>query len=253
VPVYATAMLATAVAAVRTFVLVPLFFVWTLVLATFIIVYGSFRPASPIHDAIVRHWARLFLAIPPVKLDVEGIENVDPAKRYVVASNHLSMVDIPLLIRVLPLAGRYLSKKEVFRIPVVGTAMRIIGMISIDREAGGGSTRQAVNDGVQLAAERGYSLLVFPEGTRATEGTMLPFKKGAFRIAIDTGLPLLPVVLEGTERVLAPGSKVFRRGDVSVRILPPIDTSNMTNKDDLSQLMADVEADIATTWESLRT
>lgn len=245
-------MLATAVAAARTFIFVPLFFLWTLVLAIFIIVYGSFRPASPIHDTIVRHWSRLFLAIPPVKLDVEGIEHVDPSTRYVVASNHLSMVDVPLLLRVLPFSGRYLSKKEVFRIPIVGTAMRIIGMISIDRQAGGGSTRQAINEGVKVAAERGHSLLVFPEGTRSTEGTMLPFKKGAFRIAIDTGLPLLPVVLEGTERILPPGSKIFRRGTVSVRILEPIDTSGMTNRDDLTRLLTEVEADIGATWESLR-
>ena len=243
-------MLRDVLAAVRTFVLVPIMFVYTLLLAAVVIVWGWVNPASPVHDAIVDHWSSLFLRIPPVRVVAEGVELVDPTRRYVVASNHLSMFDIPLLFRHLPLHGRFLSKKEVFRIPLVGQAMRTIGIIEIDRQAGG-SSRQAINDGVKIAAERGYSLLVFPEGTRSRSGELLPFKKGAFRIAIDTGLPLLPVVIEGTDRVQKPERKVFHAGTVMMRVLPPIETMGMTNRDDLNPLVERVESEMAETYAAL--
>lgn len=244
-------MLHTLLAGLRTFVLVPIFFVFTLACAAAIIIYGAFRPASPVHDRIVKTWANWFLRIPPVRTTIEGLEKVDPAQRYVVASNHLSQYDIPLLFWALPLHGRYLSKKEVFKIPLVGQAMRTIGIIEINRQ-NGGSSRQAINDGVQIAAERGYSLLVFPEGTRSKEGHFLPFHKGVFRIAIDTGLPLLPVVIEGTDRVNRPGSKVFYPGRATLRILDPIDTTGMTNKNDLKDLSTSVESEMAAVYADLR-
>ena len=238
-------------AAVRTAVLVPLFFCYSLVLASIVIVYGWFRPAAPLHDRIVRNFARVFLAIAPVRIAMEGRELIDPEVRYVVVSNHLSMFDIPLLFHVLPIKGRFLSKKELFRIPLIGQAMRTIGIVEIDR-ASSGSSRAAINEGVTLAAERGYSLIVFAEGTRSRDGELLPFKKGAFRIAIDTGLPLLPVVIEGTNQVSRPGSKVIRPGTVKVRVLPPIATADLTNRDDLNPLVKQVEADITETYLAMR-
>jgi 1-acyl-sn-glycerol-3-phosphate acyltransferase len=229
---------------------VPLFFIYTLGLALIIIVYGAFRPESPLHDGIVNHWAGLFLRIPPATWSAEGLEHVDPARRYVVASNHLSQFDIPLLFRALPLHGRFLAKKELFRIPLVGRAMRTIGIIEINREQGG-SSRQAIKEGVEIAAQRGYSLLVFPEGTRSRTAELLPFHKGAFRIAIDTGLPLLPVVIEGTNRISRPESKVFHRGSVRVHVLPPIETAGMANKDDLAPLLEEVQGTIQSVYTEM--
>lgn len=240
-------MLRDVVAAIRTVVLIPLMFLYTLVLAAIVIVWGWVDPASPVHDRIVDHWSGVFLRIPPVRVHAEGIDRVDPARRYVVVSNHLSQFDIPLLFRHLPLHGRFLSKKELFRIPLVGRAMRTIGIIEIDRQARG-SSRRAINEGVRVAAERGYSLLVFPEGTRSRSGEPLPFKKGAFRIAIDTGMPLLPVVIEGTDRIQKPDGKVFHGGDVRLRVLDPIETTGLTNKDDLNPLLHDVESAMRTTY-----
>jgi 1-acyl-sn-glycerol-3-phosphate acyltransferase len=244
-------MLESVIAGVRTVVLVPVFFVYTLALSLIIIVYGAFRPTSPVHDGIVRHWARVFLWVPPVRVTVEGAEHVDPDQRYVVASNHLSIFDIPLLLRVLPVKGRFLSKQEVFRIPLLGRAMRTIGIIEIDR-ASGSSSRQAIVNGIRVGAERGYSFIVFPEGTRSVDGDPLPFKKGAFRIAIDTGLPLLPVVIDGTDRVSRSGSKVFHRGKVVVRILEPRTTADMTNRDDLNPLVRSVESAMNSAYHDMR-
>jgi 1-acyl-sn-glycerol-3-phosphate acyltransferase len=244
-------MLRTLVAGVRTFVLVPLFFILTLIFAAVIVIYGTFAPASPVHDRILRLWSALYLRIPPVRVTVSGIENIDPNRRYVVTSNHLSMYDIPLHILHLPLQGRFLAKQEVFKIPIVAQAMRTVGIIEINR-AKGGSSREAINQGVRIAAERGYSLIVYPEGTRSTEGKLLPFHKGAFRIAIDTGLPVLPIVIEGTERASKPGSKLFFPGNASMRVLGPIETKGMTNKDDLKPLAARVETEMNRTYEEMR-
>ena len=244
-------MIRTVLAGLRTFIGVPLFFIYTLILAAIIIVYGAFRPASSIYDRIVKHWSVIFLKLPPVRVKVEGLEKIDPTRRYVVASSHLSQFDIPLLFTVLPLHGRFLAKAELFKIPLVGGAMHTIGIIEINRDAGG-SSRKAIIEGVRIAAERGYSLIIFPEGTRSTEDGLLPFKKGAFRIAIDTGLPLIPVVIDGTQYINRPGSKIFRPGTARVVIGDPIETSGMTNKDNLNDLTRTVEASMNKTFQQLQ-
>jgi 1-acyl-sn-glycerol-3-phosphate acyltransferase len=244
-------MLKTSLAGIRTFVLVPLFFLLTLLLASIIIVYGLVRPASRVPGRIVRRWSGWFLRIPPVRYEIEGIEHIDPDARYVIASNHLSTFDIPLLLWVLPVEGRFLAKQELFKIPLVGRAMSTVGMIKINRESGG-SSRAAIKEGVVLAAERGYSLIVFPEGTRGSDGELLPFKKGAFRIAIDAQLPVLPVIIEGNDRISKPGSKIFRPGRARVRILPPIPTEGLTNRDNLNDLFHSTEAAIIEGYAELR-
>jgi 1-acyl-sn-glycerol-3-phosphate acyltransferase len=181
------------------------------------------------------------LRIPPVQIGVSRIEIIDPFQRYVIVSNHLSMFDIPLLIQYLPINGRFLAKTELFNIPLFGRGMHTVGIIEIDR-AQGGSSRQAINEGVRLAGERGNSLTVFPEGTRGPGTELLPFHKGAFRIAIDTGLPILPVIIEGTDHISKPGSPIFFPGRATLTVLDPIDTSDMTTKDDLTALTETVES-----------
>ena len=244
-------MLRDAIAAVRTFVFVPLMFVYTMVLALLVLAVAFVNPKSPRFDTFVHHWARVFLKIPPMQVSTEGRDLVDPDTRYVVASNHLSQFDIPLLFTELPVHGRFLAKMELFKLPFIGRAMRAIGIVEINRQKGG-SSRDAINEGVRVAAERGYSLLVFPEGTRSRDGALLPFKKGAFRIAIDTGLPLLPVVIEGTDRVSKPGSKIIYPGRARLRILEPIDTTGMTNRDDLKPLLERVEGQITENYREMR-
>lgn len=244
-------MFRTAAAGLRTFILVPLFFVLTMLFATSIIILGAFSRAAPIHDKILRLWSELFLRLAPVHVDPSHIQVIDPHQRYVIVSNHLSMFDIPLLLRYLPVNGRFLAKKELFKIPLVGQGMRTVGIIEIDRSKGG-SSRQAINEGVRLAAERGNSLIVFPEGTRGPGSELLPFHKGAFRIAIDTGLPIVPVIIEGTDRISKPGSPIFFRGDVTLHVLDPIDTTDMTTKNDLKALTESVETEMNRVYGDLR-
>ncbi len=244
-------MLRIAAAGLRTLILVPLFFVFTMSCASFIIIYGAFRPAAPVHDKVLRLWSSLYLQVPPVQVDLVGIDRIDADQRYVIVSNHLSMFDIPLLIRYLPVNGRFLAKTELFKIPLFGQGMRTVGIIEIDRSKGG-SSRKAINEGVRLAGKRGNSLIVFPEGTRGTKSKLLPFHKGAFRIAIDTGLPILPVVIEGTDRISRPGSPIFFSGSVTLTVLDPIDTTDLTNKDDLASLTETVESEMNRVYADLR-
>jgi 1-acyl-sn-glycerol-3-phosphate acyltransferase len=181
-------------------------------------------------EAAIRLWSRLFLSIPPVRLEVEGRENVVPGNQYVFLANHLSNLDIPALFLAIPTPIRYLAKKEVYRIPIFAQALKIGGIVKIDRGAGA-ATYQAINEGVARAKERGYSLIIFAEGTRARGRDLAPFKKGAFRIAIMTGLPVVPVTIHGTWEAWPPGSKLIYPHDAKVIIDAPIPTEGLDPAD----------------------
>jgi 1-acyl-sn-glycerol-3-phosphate acyltransferase len=215
------AMARTLVAALRTVILVPLFFFYTLGEAAYVMVVGRRRPDAPRVEATVQRWAARFLRIPPVTLTVEGVEHVDPARRYVVVSNHISNFDIPVLFRAIPTPIRFLAKKELYKIPLLGPAMDVIGIVKIDRSSAR-SAHEAINDAARETYHRGYSLMVFAEGTRSRTGEMAEFRRGAVRIAIDNEADLLPVVVSGTFDINPPGSRLIHPGSVRVRILPPI-------------------------------
>jgi 1-acyl-sn-glycerol-3-phosphate acyltransferase len=239
----------TLTAGIRTLVLVPLFFLLTLLMALLVIIVGRFGPDSPRIESLIQTWSRLFLRIPPVDYASSGSENVVPGQ-YVVVSNHLSNFDIPLLFRTVPLRIRFLAKKEIYKIPLVAQAMDTAGIVKIDRQSGM-STHEAINAAVAASRARGYSLIVFPEGTRSRTGDMGEFKKGAFRIAVDGQLPILPVVINGTFAVNPPGKKMIYPGHADVRILEPIPTSGMARKD-VKALMGATREQMVAVYASMR-
>lgn len=157
-----------------------------------------------------------------------GRPPTDPRHPYVVVSNHESFADI-LLISFLPWEMKWLSKASFFRIPVVGWMMSLAGDIPVHR----GDARSAAR--AMLACRdrlrRGVSVMIFPEGTRSMKPDLLPFKDGAFRLAIDEQLPILPLALAGTRTALPKKGFVMQRADAEVTILEPIDTKGMTTKD----------------------
>ena len=222
-------MLRKILIALRTAVLVPLFFVFTILIsATFILVMTlRLRRAG---ERVVQFWSRAFLLLPPMTYEVTGTEHIEPGTQYFFLANHLSNFDIPLLFRAIPTPIRYLAKKELYKIPVFAQALHAAGMVKIDRGAGA-SSYAAINEGVARAKENGYSLIVFAEGTRSRDGELHPFKKGAFRMAISTGLPVVPVTVNGTWEIWPPGSKVFYRGHATVTIHEPVPTAELTVKD----------------------
>lgn len=243
-------MARTLMAGVRTVILVPLFFLLTLLMAIAVIVVGWFGPDSPRIEGLIQTWSRIFLRIPPVDYTGTGSDHVDSDGQYVVVSNHLSNFDIPLLFRMVPLKIRFLAKKEIYKIPLVAQAMDTAGIVKIDRQSGM-STHQAINAAAAASRARGYSLIVFAEGTRSRTGAMGEFKKGAFRIAVDSQIPILPVVINGTFAVNPPGKKMIYPGTAQVRILDPIPTSGKTRKD-VKALLEATRAQMEAVYEEIR-
>jgi 1-acyl-sn-glycerol-3-phosphate acyltransferase len=177
-----------------------------------------FRKLAVVHQRLTPLW----------HFRVTGTLPDDPRRPYVVVSNHESFVDI-LLISHLPWEMKWLSKVEMFKIPVVGWLMRMAGDVPVTR----GTADSAVEALRQCRdrLDKRVSVMVFPEGTRAEEGVLLPFKDGAFRLAIEAGTPVLPLAVAGTATALRKHS--WRLGDSTavVRVLEPISTEGLTLAD----------------------
>lgn len=198
--------------------------------AVVVILHTLLRPPGGLLDRVPGFWGRTWCRAAGVRLTVEGLERIDPKQAYVVISNHQSAFDIFAHFAALPVQIRFLAKQELFRIPLFGAAMRRIGIVEVDRGAGR-ATHQAVNRGAAANMRLGRSLMIYPEGTRSRDGAMLPFKKGAFAIARNLGVPILPTAITGSRQVWSPGSKMIRSGHITVTILDPISTENMTLRD----------------------
>lgn len=167
-------------------------------------------------------WGRIISYAVPMKVSVFGRENLDPNQSYVLVANHQSQLDIPLLYGWIGIDFRWVLKKELRKIPIIGICCEKLGHIIIDR-----SDRAAAVEAINAARERivdGTSILFFPEGTRSREGALLPFKKGAFRFAIDLGLPILPISIVGTRDLLPPDTMQLFPGQAHMIVHPPIDT-----------------------------
>jgi 1-acyl-sn-glycerol-3-phosphate acyltransferase len=237
-------------AAFRTIVLVPLFFVYTIAEAGYVVWIGRRNRDSPRIERTIQRWAKRFLRIPPVEMTVEGREHVEAGQRYVVVSNHISNFDIPVLFRAIPTPIRFLAKKELYKIPVVGPGMDVAGIVKVDR-GGVRSTREAITEAAHETYRRGYSLMVFAEGTRSRTGEMADFHTGAVRIARDNEADLLPVVISGSFDINPPGSKLIYPGTVSIRILPPVPSGNI-GPSDIRKVTTQMRKDMGDAYDELR-
>jgi 1-acyl-sn-glycerol-3-phosphate acyltransferase len=156
---------------------------------------------------------------------VEGLENI-PAGTCVFAANHTSYADPPAIVGAIPRRIAILAKKSLFGLPLAGTAFRLAHFIPVDRQ-----DREGALASLDLAAKAmkgGTSFLIYPEGTRSPDGRLLPFKHGAFALAIQAGVPVIPVACAGAHRILPKGSLGMRPGEVTVRFCPPVDATGYT-------------------------
>ncbi len=170
-------------------------------------------------------WSRLMARITPMSVEVEGREHIEPGQSYVIVSNHQSQYDIFVLYGWLGVNFKWVMKKELRTIPGIGVACDRLGHIYIDR-----SSRAAAIEALENAARRivdGTSVVFFPEGTRSRSGRLKRFKKGAFRMAQDLGLPILPVTVAGTRDILPPGSTDLRPGSVRLVFHRPVDAERV--------------------------
>ena len=131
-----------------------------------------------------------------IDIDASGLERLDRNTPYVFMCNHLSFLDAPMLVTVVDRPVRFIVKRFVFRIPILGLGMRFAGYVPLDKE-GVGEGRKRIARASQLIKEKGYSFLVYPEGTRSWEGKLLPFRRGGFFLALDSGAPIVPVSIRG--------------------------------------------------------
>jgi 1-acyl-sn-glycerol-3-phosphate acyltransferase len=190
----------------------------------------------------VRWWCRVSQRVSGVRYTVSGLENVPADSPCVVISNHSSHIDGPALILAFPHPLCFVIKKELARIPVWGAMALRIGFIPIDRSHVLGSTRR-LGRAVE-AIRAGRSIAMFAEGTRSGGDDMLPFKKGGFHLAVDAQVPILPVAVNGSRRLLPRGALSPRPGSIEIVIGPPIPTAGL-GKDQVSALVAETRGVIA--------
>jgi 1-acyl-sn-glycerol-3-phosphate acyltransferase len=187
-------------------------------------------PAQRMPGRWMRRFGRTTSGLTPVwRFSVDGTPPADILERpYVVVSNHESTAD-PFLLSWLPWDMRWVAKEELFHLPLIGLMMRFGGDIPIKRGSRESVERMMAECRRTLRA--GLPVMMFPEGTRSPNGELLPFKDGAFQLAIDAGVPVLPVALAGTRNCRPKGSKWFGRARALARVLEPVDTSKMTGAD----------------------
>ncbi len=203
----------------------PLIILATIVMGSVSMVTSLFDSTGRAQHKVARMWARMLLAISGVRVRVEGLAQIDPQAPYVIASNHLSYMDTPVVLAWIPLQFRFLAKQALFRIPFLGHHLHRAGHIPVPRDDARAAVK-TLNDAGRIVRERGVSILVFPEGGRAPE-EMRSFKDGAAYIAIRAGAPIVPVALVGTRPILRMGSVHVRSGKVTVKIGKPISTTGL--------------------------
>jgi 1-acyl-sn-glycerol-3-phosphate acyltransferase len=196
------------------------------------VIYLVTVPRDPGRYTVGRWFRRSAVAAVAVnplwEFRTSGYVPPDPRRPYVAVSNHESYADI-FLISHLPWEMKWLSKDTIFRIPFMGWMMQMAGDIKVTR-TDRSSRAEAVEQCKDRLAKK-VSVMIFPEGTRSGTGELLPFKDGAFRIAIELGLPILPMAVAGTRGAMRKGSFLFGRTRAEVRVLEPVSTEGMTLRD----------------------
>jgi 1-acyl-sn-glycerol-3-phosphate acyltransferase len=216
---------------------IPLIYIYTVLMGTLSLALSLRDPEGRRQHWCASMWSRMIARTVGARVTVHGAEHLREGESYVFLSTHQSYMDIPVMLGYLPARLRIAAKREVFMIPFLGWHMRRGGHISINRD----STEEAVASLRRAASEirPGLSVFLFPEGTRTRDGSLQPFKKGGFRFALQTRLPVVPVIIKGTRQLLPRDSIIFRPGSVQMHLGQPIPTAKL-NDPDLPVLMQQV-------------
>lgn len=197
-----------------------------------VVVFTVTAPFDPGRYAVGR-WFRLCaracaMLVPVWDFRTEGVVIEDPRRPYVAVANHESFADI-FLISYLPWDMKWLSKEAILRIPVMGWMMRMAGDIAVRR--GDRHSRVGALEEIHDRLEKRVTVIILPEGTRSPDGTLQRFKNGAFKVAIERELPILPIAVAGTRDAMAKHSGLFNRARAIVRVLDPVETTGLTQRD----------------------
>lgn len=168
-----------------------------------------------------------------VRVESVGLDKLDPARTYIFMSNHVSNLDPPITIPLIPRQSSVLVKKELFRVPILGRAMRMGSMVPVDR-----GNRDAGIEAVRAAkqvVEHGLNMIIYVEGKRSFDGKLLPFKKGPFYLAVECGAAVVPVTIVGTHHIMPKGRFAIKPGIATVIFHPPIEPKDFGNRECLME------------------
>jgi 1-acyl-sn-glycerol-3-phosphate acyltransferase len=216
---------------------IPLIYLYTIIMGSLSLLLSLYDPEGKRQHWCARRWCQLIARTVGARVRVHGAQHIEPGASYVFLSTHQSYMDIPAMLGYLPAQLRIAAKKVLFRIPFMGWHLTRAGHIPIDRS----STQNAVSS-MQKAAgylTRGICAFVFPEGTRSRDGYLHKFKKGGFKLAMQAGVPIIPITIVGSRQVLPPDSIIFRPGPIDMYVDAPIQTNGLTDED-LEPLMETV-------------
>lgn len=200
------------------------------------------RKRGRVFHALSRFWARAILLTCGIRLRVHGLDNIDRSKNYVYVSNHASMLDIPVIVAGIPAQIRIVYKKELEVIPFFGWGLKWGSYIGIDRGRGTEAMKS-----LEEAIERirhGASVLLYAEGTRTLDGKLQPFKRGAFNLAAKAGVPVVPLIVNGSYHLLPKHSMRVQPGTVDLVLEKPIPIARDSGKEAEMMLMEQVHAAI---------
>lgn len=203
---------------------------WTLLWVPVALLVLALTLSCDVPLAMARHvWAPPLLWAAGARLKVRGLKNLEGVGPCIFMSNHQSMIDIPVVFSVLPRNIRFVAKRVLLYVPVLGWYMWAMGMIFVDRS----KRQQAIRSPKKAAAlvRSGAHVMSFPEGTRSRDGRILPFKKGLFMLAIEAGVPIVPIAIEGARDVLPADGFRPRPGEIRVAIGEPIPTEGLSADD----------------------
>lgn len=223
-------------------------FVLCVLSALALLVTYPFQKNRRIVHEFSRYMTWLFFFIPCIRRKITGLENIDKNKAYVIVMNHTSMLDILVAYKI-PLNFRWVSKREVFRMPFFGPMLLVHGDIPIERGNASAALAKVLTQG-KLWLSRGASVAIFPEGTRSLSGEMRRFKAGAFNLAKEAGVEILPVVMNGTGGTLK-GWRMNWGHNIGIKVLKPISAEEVQSAD-VKDMMENVHEQMTAALNELR-
>ena len=213
-------------------------FLWalmaTLILCIPVIIAALLSRTGNLAFSLSKIWAYIMLAVSFVRTEIKNKARIIEGQSYIIISNHQSQYDILALVTTLGIQFRWIGKKEVLKIPIFGYALYASRNIFLDR-SNTARAIESINKGMERLPQAA-SVMVFAEGTRSSDGRIQEFKKGGFMAAIIRKIPILPVTVNGSRRILPKGSLVVKPGRIQVVVGDPIDTDNYTT-DTVQELM----------------